>query len=149
VKQELRACQLLLVEDNLVNQRMAVALLEKHGHSVVVANHGKEALGALACQRFDVVLMDVQMPEMDGIEATVAIREKERQTGQHIPIIAMTAHAMKGDQERFLQAGMDDYIPKPVNIKRLFEVVQRLVPRAENGDPNVKEMRLPEKKSRE
>jgi CheY-like chemotaxis protein len=147
-KDEANGWQMLLVEDNIVNQRVAAALLEKRGHSVVVANNGKEALEALACQRFDVILMDVQMPVMDGIQATALIRERERQTSDHIPIIAMTAHAMKGDRERFLQAGMDDYIPKPVNMKRLFEIVHRLAPRADGGKVEARETRLPPQKSR-
>jgi len=136
--------QILLAEDNFVNQRVAVALLEKHNCTVVVANNGKEALEALACQRFDVILMDVQMPEMDGIEATAAIREKEQQSGTHIPIIAMTAHTMKGDRERFLRAGMDDYVPKPINIKQLFETIDRWLLRSiERGKVAAKEIRLP------
>lgn len=122
--------QILLAEDNIVNQRVAVGVLEKHGHVVVVANNGKEALEALACQRFDLVLMDVQMPEMDGVQATIAIREREQQTGAHIPIIAMTAHAMKGDRERFLLAGMDDYVPKPIDMQHLFGVIEGLTHRA-------------------
>jgi two-component system, sensor histidine kinase and response regulator len=121
-----RGWQILLAEDNIVNQRVATALLEKRGHTVVVANNGKEVLEALACQRFDVILMDLQMPGMDGIEATAAIRKMEQQLGTHIPIIAMTAHAIKGDRERFLRAGMDDYVPKPINVKQLFEVISRL-----------------------
>jgi CheY-like chemotaxis protein len=131
--EEIHCWQILLAEDNIVNQRVAAALLEKHGHTVVVANNGREALEALRCQRFDIILMDVQMPEMDGIEATAVIREKERQSGTHMPIIAMTAHAMKGDRERFLQAGMDEHVPKPINVKQLFEVINRLIP--QNTEP--------------
>jgi CheY-like chemotaxis protein len=125
--------QVLLVEDNIVNQRVASTLLEKYGHCVVVANNGKEAIEALACQQFDVVLMDVQMPQVDGIQATAVIRENERTTGRHIPIVAMTAHAMEGDRERFLHAGMDAYISKPIKVKELFEIVQRLAPRTDSG----------------
>ncbi len=99
-KEALPPLHVLLAEDSLVNQKLAVGLMEKHGHSVMVANNGKEAIAALASQQFDVVLMDVEMPEMDGLEATAVIRVKEKQTGEHIPIIAMTAHAMKGDRER-------------------------------------------------
>ena len=136
--------QILLADDNIVNQRLAAALLEKHNHTVVVANNGKEALEALACQRFDVILMDVQMPEMDGIEATAAIREKEQQSGTHIPIIAMTAYAMKGDRECFLQAGMDDYISKPIDVKQLFAVINRLAPnRLEPDKSPAREFHLP------
>lgn len=123
-----RHLRILLVEDNVVNQRVAVRVLEKRGHLVVVAENGVEALQALACQRFDLTLMDVQMPEMDGFEATRRIRSMEAQTGQHLPIVAMTAHAMKGDRERCLSAGMDDYIAKPIDAKKLAALVERLVP---------------------
>jgi len=120
--------RLLLVEDGLVNQRVAVGLLEERGHTVTVANNGLEALERLAEAgegAFDVVLMDVQMPEMDGFEATAAIREGERNSATHIPIIAMTAHAMKGDRERCLDAGMDDYVSKPLRPAVLYETVER------------------------
>ncbi len=119
---------ILLAEDNIVNQRVAVSILEKRGHLVQPVNNGKEALAALACEHFDLVLMDVQMPEMDGLEATAAIRDLENQSGRHIPIIAMTAHAMKGDRERCLDAGMDDYLAKPVDSKALMDVLQRWSP---------------------
>ncbi len=119
---------ILVAEDNPVNQRVAVRVLERHGQTVVVANHGLEALQKLEEQEFDVVLMDVQMPTMDGIEATAAIRRKERVTGRHIPIVALTAHAMKGDRERCLAAGMDSYVSKPVQAKELFAVIEEVVP---------------------
>jgi signal transduction histidine kinase/CheY-like chemotaxis protein len=119
----LRPLRILLAEDSVVNQKLAIGLLEKHDHRVVVANNGKEAIAALASNEFDVILMDVEMPEMDGFEATAVIRVQERQTGTHIPIIAMTAHAMKGDRERCLEAGMDDYISKPIRADRLFETL--------------------------
>ena len=119
--------RVLVAEDNVVNQRVSVRILEKHGHSVVLARTGRECLETFRGQSFDVILMDVQMPEMDGLEATAAIREMEKETGTHIPIVAMTAHAMKGDQERFLQAGMDAYIPKPVQAQRLFDVIDDVV----------------------
>jgi PAS domain S-box-containing protein len=121
-----RGLRLLLTEDNAVNQKLALRLLEKRGHKVVVASNGREALEALEGQAFDVVLMDVQMPEMDGFEATTAIRAKEKTTGGHVPIVAMTAHAMKGDRERCLQVGMDGYISKPLQPTELFEAVEGL-----------------------
>ncbi len=115
-----RPLRVLLAEDNLVNQKLAVRLLEKEGHSVVIAGNGREALAALEVGDFDAVLMDVQMPEMSGFEATAAIREKEKKTGKHQLIIALTAHAMKGDRERCLEAGMDKYLVKPVQSNELF-----------------------------
>ena len=122
-----RNLHILLAEDNAVNQKLAERLLEKHGHEVTVTANGREALAALGQENFDVVLMDVQMPEMDGLEATSAIRVKESGTGSHIPIIAMTAHAMKGDRERCLAAGMDGYVSKPVHAKELFEAIETLL----------------------
>jgi signal transduction histidine kinase/CheY-like chemotaxis protein len=116
---------ILLAEDNAVNQLLAVKLLEKRGYIISVVNDGREALAAVINSHFDVLLMDVQMPEMDGLEATAAIRQAEAGTGRHLPIIAMTAHAMKGDEERCLAAGMDDYVPKPVVPSRLFEAIER------------------------
>jgi len=116
---------ILLAEDGLVNQKVAVSLLEQQGHKVTVANNGREALAALDSESFDVVLMDIQMPTMDGFEATAIIREKEKASGEHIPIIAMTAHAMKGDRERCLQAGMDGYIAKPIRAKDLYETIDK------------------------
>jgi PAS domain S-box-containing protein len=115
--------RILLVEDNAVNQLLATRLLERRGHSVTVAGNGKEALVVLEKGSFDLVLMDVQMPEMDGFEATAAIREKEKHFGNHLPVIAMTAHAMKGDKERCLAAGMDDYITKPIRPEELAELL--------------------------
>jgi signal transduction histidine kinase/DNA-binding response OmpR family regulator len=118
------ALRILLAEDNKINQFVARRLLEKHGHTVTVAGNGCEAVSLLDRADFDLVLMDVQMPEMDGFEATAAIRVKENGTGRHIPIIAMTAHAMKGDQERCLQAGMDSYVPKPITPSVLFSAIE-------------------------
>jgi signal transduction histidine kinase/DNA-binding response OmpR family regulator len=122
------AClQVLLAEDNRINQRLAVRLMEKRGHCVVVVGNGREALAAVEKKRYDLVLMDVQMPEMDGIEATVAIREREKSTGFHQPVIAMTAHAMKGDRERCLAAGMDGYLSKPIKPSELDELLDSYV----------------------
>jgi len=121
-----RKLHLLLAEDNPINQKLAKRLLEKRGHTVVVAANGKLATEILAADRFDVVLMDVQMPEMDGLEATAAIRAGEKMTGEHIPILAMTAHAMKGDRQRCLEAGMDGYLSKPLDASELCEEVDRL-----------------------
>jgi CheY-like chemotaxis protein len=118
------AIQVLLVEDNVVNQKVATGLLTRRGHQVTLAQNGQEALDSLARKAFDVVLMDVQMPVMGGLEATAAIRERERATGGHVRIVAMTAHAMNGDRERCLAAGMDGYLSKPVDPQMLFAVVE-------------------------
>jgi CheY-like chemotaxis protein len=119
-----------------VNQLVVVRLLAKHGHTVVVAGDGALALAALGKDRFDLVLMDVQMPDMDGFAATAAIRAQERATGAHVPIVALTAHAMKGDAERCLAAGMDAYIAKPIEPKRMLELIESLVPPATPGKPD-------------
>ena len=119
--------RVLLAEDSLFNQRLAIGVLERHGHQVVVANNGREAVQAVQQDRFDIVLMDVQMSEMDGLEATAAIRQWEGEVGGHIPIVAMTAHAMKGDRELCMDAGMDGYVPKPVRSKELFSVMRQLL----------------------
>jgi len=124
---ERRPLRILLAEDNAVNQRLAVRMLEKQGHTVVVAGDGVLALAALERGRFDLVLMDVQMPLMDGVETTAAIRKQERASGQHIPIIAMTAHAMSGDRERFLARGMDGYVSKPVHSQELFSAIENVL----------------------
>jgi two-component system sensor histidine kinase/response regulator len=115
--------RILLVEDNPINQKVAQRLLEKAGHNVTVANNGREALDHIGREKFCLVLMDIQMPEMDGLEATVAIRENERLSGGHLPIVALTAHAMKGDRERCLEAGMDGYVTKPVVQQVLFQTM--------------------------
>ena len=128
VRENRQRLSVLLAEDNAVNQMLAVRMLEKRGHTVTVAGNGREALAALEKKAFDILLMDVQMPEMDGFEATAAIRAREKSTGVHIPIVAMTAHTMKGDEERCLEAGMDAYISKPIQPKQLFEVLENLVP---------------------
>ena len=114
---------ILLAEDNLVNQRVARAILERAGHTAVVARTGQDALSLWEKQHFDLILMDVQMPDIDGFEATAAIRKKETESGAHTPIIAMTAHAMPGDRERCLDAGMDDYISKPIRGSELLDLV--------------------------
>jgi len=121
--------KILVAEDNPVNQELARRILEKRGHTVVVASDGLEVLDAVESTTdspFDLVLMDVQMPRMSGLEATVAIREKEKGSGRRLPIVALTAHAMKGDKERCLKAGMDDYLSKPVQAGKLLETVGRL-----------------------
>jgi two-component system sensor histidine kinase/response regulator len=123
-----RPLRLLLAEDNAVNQMLALRLLEKRGHRITVVNNGREALDTLRRGSFDVVLMDVQMPEMGGLEATARIRELEKGSGRHTPIIAMTAHAMTGDRERCLEAGMDGYISKPISQVELFDAIERLAP---------------------
>jgi CheY-like chemotaxis protein len=119
-----RPLRVLLAEDNVVNQRVAVGLLTKRGHAITVANNGVEALAALDRQAFDLVLMDLQMPEMGGLDATAAIREREKGTGQHIRIVAMTAHAMSGDRERCLATGMDGYLSKPIDPTILFATLE-------------------------
>jgi CheY-like chemotaxis protein len=118
--------EILLAEDNVVNQRLACRVLQKHGHTVTVANNGREAIDWHARHRFDLILMDIQMPELDGFEATAAIRNQERLLAMHTPIVAMTAHAMEGDRTRCLEAGMDGYIAKPVNVKQLVQVLSAI-----------------------
>ncbi len=119
--------RILLVEDSRANQQVALAVLSEQAHQVVTANNGKEALVLLEGKTFDLVLMDVQMPVMDGYEATAAIRHRESETSEHLPIIAMTAHALKGDREQCLAAGMDDYVSKPVRREELFAAIARSV----------------------
>jgi PAS domain S-box-containing protein len=139
VATSMRSLEILLAEDNAVNQRVAVRLLQGHGHSVTVVNHGGEAVAALERKAFDLVLMDVQMPEMDGFEATGLIRKREAESDRYTPIVAMTAHAMKGDRERCLAAGMDDYISKPVQREELLRILNwasdQSRMRFETGDP--------------
>ncbi|MBS1810998.1 MAG: response regulator [Acidobacteria bacterium] len=121
-----KSLHILIAEDNPINQKLAVRVLQKQGHTSVVANNGREALEMWEQQPFDVILMDVMMPEMDGLVAASEIRQREKVTGQHIPIIAITANAMVGDREKCLSAGMDEYISKPVDVTSLYEALERL-----------------------
>ena len=121
-----RALRVLLVEDNPVNQRLATALLQRRGVAVTLATNGREAVEAWSSARFDAILMDIQMPEMDGLDATRAIRAAE-EAGHHVPIIATTARAIPGDRDRCLEAGMDDYIGKPLRAATLMETIEQLI----------------------
>jgi signal transduction histidine kinase/DNA-binding response OmpR family regulator len=141
--------RLLLAEDNAVNQRLATRLLEKQGHTVVVANNGREAVELYCRESFDLILMDVQMPEMSGFEATAKIREAELSTGCHVPIIAVTAHAMKGDEESCLGAGMDGYLSKPIQSSKLFQLINHFAPIAPNPEPMTGAARRTEPNGRE
>jgi signal transduction histidine kinase/DNA-binding response OmpR family regulator len=125
----------LLAEDNLVNRRLATRLLEKRGHRVTLAANGREALAAIEKQAYDLVLMDVQMPEMDGLEATIMLRQGEKGSERHQPVIALTAHAMKGDQERCLAAGMDGYLTKPIRPQELDEILDKYVAIRKGSEP--------------
>ena len=134
-----RCLRVLLAEDNPVNQTLAMRILEKLGHKVQVVNNGREALGRSQAEEFDLILMDVQMPEMDGLEATTAIRAVEASTEKHVPIVAMTAHAMKGDREKCLSAGMDGYLSKPIRIdelKRAMSEVNKTQNMGKSSEPN-------------
>jgi CheY-like chemotaxis protein len=125
-KNDLPTLEILLAEDNIVNQKVASNLLKKWGHNVTIVNDGKEAIEILTTKAFDMILMDVQMPNVDGVEATKRIRNsKSSNISSHIPIIAMTAHAMKGDRERFIKAGMNDYISKPIDLKEVFAMMKK------------------------
>lgn len=127
--------KVLLAEDSLVAQKLVLGLLKRQGHQAVVVNNGREAVTTVESERFDLLLMDVSMPEMDGLEATAAIRAREKHSGRHLPIIAMTAHALKGDSERCLAAGMDEYVSKPIHAHRLFEKIRTVVERFDLGKP--------------
>lgn len=152
VRSESTPLRVLLAEDNGVNQLLAVRLLEKRGHSVTVTSNGREALDALASASYDLVLMDVQMPEMSGIEATMELREREKLTGRHQPVVALTAMVIKGDKEKCLVAGMDGYLSKPIRQQELDEILDSYairIPTAsldientENGEPDLLEPRL-------
>jgi len=130
---------ILIADDNLVNLRLARSLLVKQGHSAVAVGSGREALAALEQQNFDLVLMDVQMPDMDGFETTKAIRAQERISKKHLPIVAMTAHAMIGDRERCLAAGMDSYVTKPVDAAKLFTAIADALPKDSASNPSQSE----------
>lgn len=125
-KDELAPLQILLAEDNPINRLLATAMLQNLGHTVTHAANGREAIEAAAHKNFDIIFMDVQMPEMDGLEATHSLRKREKTSGLHTPIVAMTAHAMTGDRERFLAAGMDDYLSKPINKSALRSILEQL-----------------------
>ncbi len=124
---QLPTLRILLAEDSLVNQKLAVGLLEKSGHCVDVVTDGCSAVAAVRDKEYDLVLMDVQMPEMDGLEAARVIRLEERYSGKHVPIVAMTAHAMKGDKERCLAAGMDGYVAKPIRAAEMFRTMGQVL----------------------
>jgi len=125
------ALSVLLAEDNVVNQKLGMRLLEKMGHRVTLAENGAEAVRAHAAARFDLILMDVQMPEMNGFEATAHIREREKRTGEHVLIVALTAHAMQGDRDRCVAAGMDDYLSKPLIASALAERLESIARKTE------------------
>ena len=127
--------RILLAEDNAVNRQLALTVLERRGHTVAVARTGREALERLETTPVDLVLMDLQMPEMGGLEATALIRQREGRTGAHLPVFAMTAYAMKGDRERCLEGGMDGYISKPINRRELIDLVEQVVPRSHGALP--------------
>jgi len=133
VRERRRALQVLVAEDNLVNQMLVVTLLMKAGHEVALVSNGVEAVATWKRQPFDVIMMDMQMPEMDGFEAVAHIRSQEKERGGHIPIIAMTAHALVGDRERCLASGMDGYVPKPLDSQKLLDSIDAAVGRT-GGD---------------
>jgi signal transduction histidine kinase/ActR/RegA family two-component response regulator len=140
-----RPLHVLIAEDNVVNQRLTTRLLEKQGHRVTVVDNGLAALAILAQQPFDLVLMDVQMPEMDGLETTAAIRVQEQGTGRHLPIIALTSHAMQGDQERCFAAGVDAYVSKPMKVDELYAAIDRLC--SYGPDPGLPHDHLPSERA--
>jgi PAS domain S-box-containing protein len=138
-----RPLRVLLAEDNAVNQKLAVRLLERRGHAVVIAADGREALAAVEKERFDLVLMDLQMPEMNGFEATAAIRRREESTDRRIPIIALTANAMAGDREQCLRSGFDEYVSKPIQAQQLFDTIGAVLGSAGGASPNGTSARAP------
>jgi PAS domain S-box-containing protein len=135
-----RSLLILLAEDNEINQQLMIHILRNAGHDVVLANNGREAVAAVEKQRFDVVLMDVRMPEMNGFEATELIRSREAGTRRHVPIVALTAHAMKGDRERCLEAGMDSYVSKPIQPRALFEAIETVIAAADAEEDELQDL---------
>jgi two-component system sensor histidine kinase/response regulator len=138
-----KRARILLTEDNAVNRTLAIRLLEKRGYTVSVAANGREAVAAMEKEHFDAILMDVQMPEMDGFEATAAIRAREESSGRHVPIVAMTAHALKGDQERCMEAGMDGYVSKPIRTNELYAALERVVKKEVGSNDEEREDAVP------
>ena len=128
--------RVLVAEDNIVNQKIIAALLARRGQDTVLVSNGRDAIDAWRRERFDAIFMDVQMPEMDGFEATAAIRAAERGTDTHISIVAMTAHAMSGDRERCLAAGMDDYVAKPISVMEIDRVLVQVAQSCRISSPN-------------
>jgi len=137
--------KILLVEDNLVNQEVASGMLVSRGYEVNIANNGAEAITSIMRETYDIILMDVQMPVMNGYEASLKIREMERDSESHIRIIGLTANAMSGDREKCLQAGMDDYITKPVHMKDLINAIEKIKYEKENHMPQAKQIITREK----
>ncbi|HEY1422185.1 MAG TPA: response regulator [Candidatus Acidoferrum sp.] len=135
LKETRKRARILLAEDNAVNRTLAIRLLEKRGYAVTVAANGREAVAAIEKENFDAILMDVQMPEMDGFAATGKIREQEKQSGKHIPIIAMTAHALKGDEDRCIEAGMEGYVSKPIRTNELYAALEKVVKKEPEETP--------------
>ena len=131
IRESNRRLGILLAEDNAINQKLAVKMLERMGHTVTVAKNGIEALELHNRVSFDLILMDIQMPEMDGLEATRTVRKREEITGKHVPVIAMTAYTMEGDKTRCLEAGMDGYISKPITAQALYEIIEQVMRRRE------------------
>jgi CheY-like chemotaxis protein len=131
-----RALRVLVAEDNPTNQKLVSVLLDQQGHQVSIVNNGRLAVERAAQEPFDIILMDVQMPEMSGLEATAAIREAERHTGRHIPIVALTARAMAGDREQCLAAGMDAYVSKPVRAEELFSAIDAITGSRTSAEPS-------------
>ncbi|MBN1588797.1 MAG: response regulator, partial [Pirellulales bacterium] len=129
-------------EDNPINQKVALRMLQNAGHAVTVVNNGKEAVSAATEGHFDVLIMDVQMPEMDGLQATGLLRQREQATGEHLPIIAMTAHAMKGDRECCLAAGMDGYVSKPIHLAELRQAILSVLPSDASASPSASRTEL-------